>query len=162
VPSGSRWKFNDSGRKAWGWKKIRFNARSWKTGTSVLGYGDEGLRSRVHASRMTYAFRKNLWIAKPGATSRFWLQVQRDDAIAVYVNNRRVWTDNLPSGFSWGTPARTTISDIDAETTWLSRSFSSRLLRKGKNVIAVEIHNADRSSSDVRFDLKMFRMLKTS
>ena len=86
--------------------------------------------------------------------------MQRDDGIAVYINGRRVWVDNLPSRFGFSTPARTTIYDDEAERTWLTKGFSSRLLRKGRNVIAVEVHNADRSSSDVRFNLRMFRTVR--
>jgi hypothetical protein len=110
---------------------------------------------------MTYAFRKTVWLRRPRVTRAFWLQVQRDDAIAVYVNGRRVWTDNLPSTFRFSTPAREVISDDEVEKTWLSKSVSSRLFRRGKNVIAVEVHNAARSSTDIRFNLKMFRMVKS-
>jgi hypothetical protein len=138
---------------------VRYSARRWKSGTAVLGYGDEGLRSHVRSSRMTYAFRKVVRIGHPHLTRSFLLQVQRDDAIAVYVNGRRVWTDNLPSTFGYSTPAREVISDNEVEKVWLSKSVPSRYLRVGRNVIAVEVHNAATTSSDIRFSLKMSRML---
>jgi hypothetical protein len=58
----------------------------------------------------------------------------------------------MPSGtVSYTTRASNAIED----TTYYSATFSNSLLLAGNNVIAVEIHQADPTSSDISFDFEL-------
>ena len=77
------------------------------------------------------------------------LRVLRDDGAVVYVNGSEAFRTNMPSGtISAGTRASTAIAN-SAESIFTSVSLSASLLRSGPNVIAVEVHQSDPTSSDL-------------
>ena len=156
IADGATWRYDDSGSKQASWSSVAFRDGGWDAGSASLGYGDDDLATETASGRPTYAFRKVVRITRPRRTARFHLYVQRDDGMAVYVNGRRVWVDNLPSDHTWDSLATTALAG-EQETEWLSKTLSSRLLRKGRNVIAVEVHNSHLESSDIRFDLALTR-----
>jgi hypothetical protein len=69
----------------------------------------------------------------------------------VYLNGQEVFRSNMPSG----TVGYRTLASGDAsdESSFLQAAIDPRLLRSGRNVIAVEIHQSSVSSSDISFDL---------
>jgi hypothetical protein len=82
------------------------------------------------------------------------LRVRRDDGVVVYVNGTQVARSNMPTGtIRHSTLAATTVNDSD-ETAYVTVRFAAPLV-KGTNVIAAEVHQVSRSSTDIVFDLEL-------
>ena len=80
---------------------------------------------------------------------RLTFKLLRDDAAAVYLNGREVYrASNLSRTARHTTYASSTIVDENAYATF---EVSGKRLDNGKNVIAVEVHQASRNSSDLSF-----------
>ena len=76
-----------------------------------------------------------------------------DDGCIIYVNGKEAYRYNMPQGnvnfntvsstYAPGNPDHATIS------------FDASLLKKGSNLIAVEVHNNSITSSDIYWDAQM-------
>ncbi len=160
VAPGSSWRYLDNGsNQGTAWRETSFDDSSWRTGRAQLGYGDGDEATVVsygpNASNKytTTYFRSSFSLANASTVSSLQLQLLRDDGAVVYVNGTEVLRSNMPAGtISSTTLAATTIAG-GAETAFTSYSIGPSVLHTGSNVVAVEIHQADASSSDVSFDL---------
>lgn len=158
VSYGSSWKYLDNGsNQGTAWRASAFNDASWASGNGELGYGDGDETTIVSyggnssAKYITTYFRKNITIADPTIYSNFTFTVLRDDGYVVYVNGTEVGRDNMGAGvISYNTTAASAIEDGTVSFNVASSAFSA-----GSNTIAVEIHQASATSSDISFDLKL-------
>jgi len=83
-------------------------------------------------------------------------------AIVLYLNGVELLRDNLPSQtITPSTPATTSISGA-GELAWQSFIVPSTALLSGTNVIAVEVHQPEPSSSDLGFDLRLSGVAQAS
>ena len=157
-PNGE-WSYLDIGQAPDGdWTAVDADTSSWKSGSAPLGYGDPGMGTTLNFGEQSnnkfsaYYFRREFDISDPSLLDRLTLQVVRDDGVVVYLNGVEVARDNLPSGeLTYETLALSAAGGGD-ETMARSFEISSALLRPGRNVLAAEVHQASRSSSDLRFD----------
>ncbi len=160
VPAGATWKFLDNGTDlGTAWRSPNFDDSSWASGPAELGYGDGGEATVVSygpspgSKFITTYFRLAFSVANAGDLQGLTLRVKRDDGVVVYLNGNEVYRDNIPAGtVSYTTPA---LAAADDGATFLQSSVSASLLTSGINVLAVEIHQSDRSSSDISFDLEL-------
>ena len=161
ISYGSSWKYLDNGsNQGTAWRAISFSDGTWRTGNAELGYGDGDEKTVVRygsSSSLKYVttyFRKSISIANASLYSGLSLSIKRDDGAVVYINGTQVYRTNMPSGtISYSTLASADASD-DGKTAQIV-SLSSALLVNGTNVIAIEIHQRTRSSSDISFDLQL-------
>jgi len=95
-------------------------------------------------------------VPDPTQFSEFVVDVVRDDGAAVYVNGTEVCRSNLPPGpLSAATAATALVSSRTDETTPVRCTVPPGVVVAGPNVVAAEVHNADRWSSDLSFDLRL-------
>lgn len=154
---------NDSNRHSWTLNS--FDDSSWKTASGKFGskkgalsdLGSDGkfiptvlLNLYINGSSAptvpTYFFRTTVNL-DANATGVLNGTIYYDDSAVVYINGARVagfYADSLTTNLSYGgsnggTPLK---GDFTADAT---------LLKAGENTIAVEVHNAKNSSSDVWF-----------
>ena len=161
VPIGSTWKYLDNGsNQGTAWRAISFNDGSWALGLAPLGYGDGDEATVVSygprsSNRYTTTyFRKTISVADASIFSGYTLRVKRDDGIVVYINGVEKYRNNMPTGtIAYNTWASTNCSDDG--NTWFSSTMAAGSLVTGTNVIAVEIHQFNKSSSDISFDLEL-------
>jgi hypothetical protein len=162
IPQGANWKYLDDGtNQNTAWYGQNFNDSSWSQGAAQLGYGD-GDESTVISygnsssnKHITYYFRKSFNISNATAKNGIRISVLRDDGAVVYLNGTEIIRSNMPSGnIGYNTYAASTVAG-SAENTFYNYDFPATLLNTGQNVIAVEVHQRSKSSSDVSFDLKM-------
>jgi len=177
FPMGGDWKYLDTGVAApqvtapitaADWRHIDFNDSQWGTGGAELGYGDGDEVTVVEDDAVAGS-------PTPGSTTRFVttyfrrkfdyagavdlltaLQVRaiRDDGIAVWLNGSLIVRDGLPTSWNHTTLATQSISGA-AETTPLEQlSIPPGALRQGQNILAVEIHQQSRDSSDLSFNME--------
>ena len=161
VPAGSTWSYLDNGSNAGvAWRQPDFNDAAWKRGPAQLGYGDGdektvvGYGGDVSNRYITTYFRKSFTVETLSlVTNDLQLSVLRDDGVVVYLNGAEVFRDNLPTGVvTYLTAAPLNCTN---ESTFITTTIPSSLLAQGTNVIAVEIHQQTRTSSDISFDLQL-------
>ncbi len=159
ISTGSTWKYLDNGtNQGTAWRSASFNDSTWKSGAAQLGYGDDdektvvGYGADASSKYVTTYFRKTFSVTDPSQVSALALRLLRDDGAVVYVNGTEVFRTNMPTGtIGYSTLA----SDAIEDNNYYSATFSNSLLVAGTNVIAVEIHQADRTSTDISFDFEL-------
>ncbi|MCA9212661.1 MAG: PQQ-binding-like beta-propeller repeat protein [Planctomycetales bacterium] len=156
LAAGSRWKYLDTGADPGDdWTKPDFDDQDWKEGAAQFGYGDNDEKTKLDSDANnypTYYFRKSFEIDDPNAIKPLVVRLIKDDGAIVYLNGEEVVRDNMPDG-------KVTREMFAEETTAVESEFylhdlNSQLLT-GRNVIAVEVHQASATSSDVSFDLEL-------
>jgi hypothetical protein len=159
IPAGATWKYLDNGTdQGTAWRAPSFNDTSWAAGAAQLGYGDGDEATIVSfgpnssSKYITTYFRRTFNIADASAYLSATVRVLRDDGAVVYVNGTEVFRSNMPGGtISRGTLASSAIDD----SSFYSAGFDPALLVSGANVVAVEVHQANATSTDISFDLEM-------
>ncbi len=166
FPFGSVWKYLDDGSdQGVAWRTNSFNDGTWVSGPAQLGYGDGDEATVVEDNGtpgynvadtdryITTYFRSTFSVLNPGAISALSARYRRDDGIVVYLNGVEAFRNNLAAG---AVDYLTTAANAgDDGNTIFSTSISPALLRSGINVIAVEIHQDQPTSSDISFDLEL-------
>ena len=159
VPTGSAWKYLDNGsNQGTAWRSTAFNDSGWASGPAELGYGDGGEATVVSygpnasAKYITTYFRRAFNVPNPAAYSSLTLRLLRDDGAVVYLNGTEVYRSNMPGGaVAYTTLASSAIDD----NTYYTATPGTSLLAAGTNVLAVEIHQANGTSSDISFNLEL-------
>lgn len=162
ILTGNAWKYLDNGtNQGTAWRAIAFAETGWKTGNSQLGYGDGdeatvvSYGTNANQKYVTTYFRKSFTVADVSKVTALAMRLIRDDGAVVYLNGTEVYRSNLPTGtIAYNTLATDSLGGID-ETNWLTSAIATNLLVNGTNVIAAEIHQADRTSSDLSFDFEL-------
>ncbi len=102
----------------------------------------------------TFYFRKSFDVADASQVSNLMVRLLRDDGAAVYLNGVEVVRDNLPANAAFDEFASDTTGGAD-EDTFFDFAVDAGLLVNGENVLAVEVHQVNDTSSDVSFDLSL-------
>ncbi|OQP59084.1 hypothetical protein A3860_38935 [Niastella vici] len=161
IATGSSWKYLDNGsNQGTSWINTGFNDAAWPSGNAQLGYGDGDEATVVSygpnssSKYTTTYFRKTVSVADASVFTGYTLRVKRDDGIVVYINGVEKYRNNMPTGtIAYNTWASTNCSDDG--NTWFSTTLAAGSLVTGNNVIAVEIHQINKTSSDISFDLEL-------
>lgn len=152
--SAAGWKYlHNNTNQGTAWRDRTFNDSTWTTATAEIGYGDNDEATSITRPNPRYAtayFRKHFTIDDPTRLSALTIVAEYDDAYAVYLNGTRIAGD-LPVDPAYDYFSGTAIDDITATTT----NIASSLLVAGDNVIAVEIHQANSTSSDISMNLSL-------
>jgi hypothetical protein len=138
------------------WHALTFNDSGWPTGRAELGYGDGDEVTVVPTNgQLTTYFRRSFMVAEPGVYTNLFLWLLRDDGGVVYVNGREVYrSPNVPAGPVGHTT--TTVSGQNGENTVDTNVVSAGVLVAGTNVVAVSIHQAGATSSDMSFNFELW------
>lgn len=166
IPGGAQWRYHDSGLNlGTAWRTSAYVDTSWKQGAAQLGYGDDDVTTVLNfgpnsASKYpTYYFRHAFIVDDPARFLSVTLGLVRDDGGVVYLNGKEVFRSNLPSGtISFSTLASGTVGSGD-ESTYYEAELAATDFVKGRNVMAVEIHQSALDSSDLSFNLRLDALL---
>ncbi len=162
VPQAATWKYLDTGvDPGGGWKVNGFAETGWKSGKAQLGYGDGDEATTVSFGPsssnkfITTYFRNTFNVVDRTKVAALTLSLLRDDGAVVYLNGAEVYRSNMTAGgIANGTTASSDISGVN-EQAWLAIGADPALLLNGSNVIAVEVHQFNPSSSDLSFDFQL-------
>jgi hypothetical protein len=162
IPMGASWKYLDRGSdEGTSWKENYFDDSSWPSGLAELGYGDGGEATvvsygpNVHKKYITTYFRRHFTVNDSSKYENLLLRIQRDDGAVVYINGIEVFRTNMPSGtIKYNTLASKALNGLD-EVSYEKTIIDASILKNGDNIIAVEIHQASASSSDISFNLQL-------
>lgn len=148
--------FNDT-IPATDWAKPSYDASSWKTGAGSFGINCKVITPTVKlvdgkdVHYITSYYRTKFNIDDLSSVDSLLAKVTYDDGVVIYVNGKEVKRFNMPSGevkYNTFTPDYT---NDEVGSFFISKEF----LVKGENVIAAEVHQYDRNSSDMTFALTL-------
>src|SRR5260370_3029300 len=162
VPAGEVWKYLDNGSNQGSlWRQLNFDDRSWASGPAELGYGDgdEATTNRFgpdpNNKYITTYYRHAFMVPRASLVQKLTLGLLRDDGGVVYLNGVEIFRSNMPLGpISYKTLASTDVGGLD-DSTFFQTHVNPAMLVTGTNLLAVEIHLANPSSSDLSFNLDL-------
>ncbi|MFN0127151.1 MAG: Ig-like domain-containing protein [Verrucomicrobiales bacterium] len=158
VPAGADWKYEDSNeRPRTDWAGLDFDDGAWSSGKAQLGYGD-GDEATVTRRAFAVYFRKAVEVADVAGVTNLALRLLCDDGAVVYLNGRELTRVNMPDG---PVDHLTAASHAADESKVHSMLLPAILLRPGRNVLAVEVHQVNIASSDISFDASMVALRPT-
>ena len=166
VPAGASWSYLDGGQVPEGgmdglWTTAAFDDSGWSEGSAPLGYGDaqttviaDGASETGRA--LTAFFRHELVVdTASGHALELLLELRADDGARVWLDGTEVARLGLPAGtIDEHTTANRTVSG-DGELAYTSISLDPAVLTEGSHVLAVDLHQANATSSDMTFDLQL-------
>lgn len=166
IPKGSVWKYLDDGSdQGTGWRPPAFNDGAWKSGAAELGYGDSsdgrpevttvGFGPDANSKYVTTYFRHRFQVTGAASVKNLTVSLMRDDGAIVYLNGTEVFRDNMPSDTVDSLTLALSVVGGQDEATFYTQPANPALLVEGANVLAVEVHQANRPSSDLSFDLEL-------
>ncbi|MGE5549876.1 MAG: metallophosphoesterase [Bacteroidota bacterium] len=163
IARGSVWKYFDQGQdlgKAW--REPGFDDSRWSSGPAVFGYGGKGevtvvgYGSDAKNKYPTTYFRKSFMVDDVSYYRELTLKISRDDGAIVYLNGKPVCVTNMPKGVTAENVTYKTLApDSGNDFGFKAYTVDPKLLVKGMNVVAVEVHQMSPSSSDLIFDLEL-------
>ncbi|MBN1481310.1 CotH kinase family protein [candidate division KSB1 bacterium] len=159
---GANWKFFDKGvSPGANWSSPAFDDSGWATGAAQLGYGDGDENTVVDYGPnsddkyVTTYFRSSFQVTDVSAVQQLIFKLLRDDGAVVYLNGQQVLRSNMPGGsIQYDTRPSNSVGGDD-EDTFFEFTINKDALVRGKNVVAVEVHQYNGTSSDMSFDLEI-------
>lgn len=160
IPKNSIWSYNDSGVDlGTTWRELSYNDSSWKTGAAELGYGDGDETTVIsygpdpNNKYPTYYFRKKFNVADTTSIVTLKLRINYDDGFVAYINSVEVARS---SNMGAGTVTYNTYASPDHEGGSFEIFYlNTSSLLVGENILAIEVHQCNATSSDVGFNLEL-------
>lgn len=174
----SAWQYEDSDTDLFGdiasdFRAKDFDDATWKSGPAPLGYGasetDNGIFGRISEGGtlvsnrgagnaiLTYYFRNSFTVQDIAGIQALNAQITVDDGYVMYLNGHEISRANMGTGES--------THGSDADSVWEATEPQAKIaadltayrqyLVVGENVIAVDVHNRDRNSSDIYFGMTL-------
>ncbi len=138
------------------WNDADFDDSGWLTGEGIFGYGALGsatITTGLNSPGLTFLMRTSFEVgAVPSAVTA---EILCDDGFVLYLNGEEVLRNNIPGGAVLpSTTAITAVGGSD-ESTFFQYALDPNDLMPGTNTLAVELHNANITSSDIGFGLDL-------
>jgi hypothetical protein len=168
VPFGAAWQWADGGVEEAGqgaaWKTYQLQSGSWPEGPAPLGYGEDYIATTIDygpdpANKYpTYYFRQRVGesLDREAEIQALTLNVMVDDGFVFYLDGREGGRAYLPLTGPIG--YATLAVGHDVTESYESYDVSAQILNfvpGSLNSLAVEVHQASVSSSDVVFDAEL-------
>ena len=135
------------------WTELSFDSSSWKKGRAGFGYGDNDDNTILKMmNKFTVVYiRKKFLIDDPAELSNIGIAAKYDDGFIAYLNGELVVRSIVDSGT--GVDAKGFYKHEAKEYEYFSLDEYKKLLKKGKNVLAIEGHNESLDSTDFSLDV---------
>jgi hypothetical protein len=142
------------------WTSVGYSESGWTASAAGFGIGygdgdDNTVLSDMSGSYLTVYVRAHFTVgAERSSLQHLELETTFDDGFVAYLNGTEIARSHVPSGSLQATDA----ASSGHETTDGTESFvvDPGLLVDGDNVLAVEVHNASLSSSDLSFIPRLY------
>ena len=160
---GTTWRYLDTAEApAANWNAPGFDDKAWKSGPAPLGYGEPGLGTTLkfgddpRHKPLTVWFRRSFPVKDPVTVAALSVHLVCDDGAVVYLNGAEIARWNMPAGPVGAATAAARTIDADEEGREQVVAVPPPLkLDAGENLIAVEVHQAYPSSSDLFLSLEL-------
>ncbi len=152
VTFTNEWRYFQTGAQTADWRSNAFNDLSWAGGRGLLFVENAALPAATNTplviGQSTYYFRTTFDVPAVPGSPTLTLRTILDDGTVVYLNGREVFRQNMDpeATVDFTTFANTTVPDAG-----ISEAFTlpTDALLAGRNVVAVEVHQANAGSSDL-------------
>ena len=173
IIKGSSWSYFDDGSEpplsgSTKWNELSYPDASWSSGPGILGFAGSTPQNTVATQTKRYVngvsgaqvtttyFRRTFNLDSTNGITSLTIELLRDDGAVVYINGAPVAYHNMPeSGItydSWSSG----IAGSDDQTSYHPIEISDvSPLKNGTNLIAVEVHQSNGTSSDMYMDLAL-------
>ncbi|MBX7052593.1 MAG: CotH kinase family protein, partial [Flavobacteriales bacterium] len=139
------------------WNDIGFDDSSWATGPGGIGFGDGDDGTDLGGGILSIYSRTTFTLSNTEDVGFMLVNVDYDDAFVCYLNGVEIARANIGTvGVepSFNTPADAghealTYQGVVPESFIIDDDVFNSLLVEGENVIALQVHNADITSSDL-------------
>lgn len=173
IAAGASWKYlGDGSDQGTAWRGVGFNDAAWPSGNAELGYGDgdeattlptvdvDGMTAGVQRNATSY-FRKTFTVTDASNITGANISLKYDDQAWVYLDGTLILKTN--AGLT-DSPAFNFYTAVDTpnEAIFFDFPINPALLTPGAHTLAVEVHQGDRGSSDVSFNLAFTATRTTS
>jgi hypothetical protein len=138
------------------WRKLAFNDVSWLQGQGGVGYGDGDDNTIINPITSLY-LRKTFAIIDTSEIAAAILHVDYDDAFVAYLNNIEIARSNIGSVgdhplFTQGSSSLHEAQMYQGgspDQFIINTQLLNNILNQGNNVLSVQVHNDNISSSDL-------------
>lgn len=161
VIKGDTWKYFDKGNSVGtGWQIGIFDDSAWSSGKAELGYGESDEATKIsYGSNSSnkypaYYFRKKFSLTDKDRFTSYRISLKVDDGAVIYINGKEFYRFNMRENetVNFNTYAFT---DVPSEKAQIELAIDPAFLQSGENVVAVEVHQNNATSSDVSFDMQL-------
>ena len=160
----STWKYDARGRELdSAWRGLGFDDSNWSTGDGLFGFEESslpapGLKTRLRKGGVAYYFRKTFHYEGGSAEVSLAIDQIVDDGAIYYLNGKRIGRIRMRAGL----PVQRAFATETVTNAVLEKDVivaDGEFLRQGENVLAVQVHQSTRDSSDLVFGCRL-RLLR--
>lgn len=155
ISSGDLWKYSiPVSEPATNWRLLNYNDNNWSTGKSGFGFGDNDDATVISKSNVIF-LRNKFNIVDAADVSQLMFHMDYDDGFVAYINGveiARATMDNrgeFPRFDVFANGSHEAVMYGGGAPTSFSISNPSGLLKTGVNILAIQVHNSDVTSSDL-------------
>ncbi len=149
ISKGSAWKYLDDGTdQKTAWKEAGFNDSEWKKGLAIF-------KSGTPTNNVTTYLRYEFDYLPNGDETSLIFNALIDDAAIVYLNGQEVIRVNMPDGPVYFDTYALSSRDVGAYVKVIIPIKDIQDILSEKNLISVELHQADPLSSEIGWDLEL-------
>lgn len=161
VPAGATWRYDASGADLGAaWRDPAYDDGAWPAGAAPLGYGEPYIATTIPSGSPTNRYPTSYFrteftmLGASRGVGRLTLRANFDDGFVAYLNGREILRRVMPEGeITYTTFASGQHEGGAFETYDLSQFIGD--LRPGANVLAVEAHQVNATSSDLVIDIEL-------
>ncbi len=167
IPRRSRWsyrRFLKSQTTEWRTAPTGELPSTWNTGLAPFGYGIRGIGTMPLAdgdkrSYYTTCFHREFEVDDPAEFEQIKVRLRREDGAAVFINGHGVARSNLHQTSVGGNTALTPSFAVSRNAFYVYL-VPPGVLKKGRNIISAELHQAWAMGSFMAFDLGLEALKK--
>ena len=160
IPAQTAWKYSADGFDlGTSWRSPAYDDSSWPAGLTQIGYGERdektALAAGVNPRPITTYFRREFHVPEDAAVTALFLRLVRDDGAVIYINGVEVLRSGMPESEITSTTLASPSAEYPVENRYVLARLPAAALLRGRNVAAVEIHQASDGDPDMSFDLEL-------
>lgn len=152
IPEAATWRFfRGRDEPARSWSRQVFDDSSWESGPSGFGYGDGDDATKLSDMKGNYTslyIRRHFELGEADRFDELVLEVRADDGFLAYLNGHEIARVNAPVGMKIVPASATAAGNAREPLDPVRVTIDSRLLKSGKNTLALQGLNVSLSSSD--------------
>ena len=155
----TEWKYNADGKNlGTTWRKAEYDDSAWPSGKSYIGRATTRQKHKMATTlkmgATTFYFRKVFDFDQPTEGGELQISYLIDDGAVFYLNGKQIHRANMKERGSIRYTTRALSSVGDAELSG-QIVLPGKSLKKGKNILAVEVHQYSTNDRDLAFGMSL-------
>ncbi len=133
------------------WTKSGYADHIWQAGVVPFGVKEDA-NAFVIPGKSAYYFRNQFEVVQPGIFDSLRFQITYEAGVVCYLNGSEIFRAQMPEGIP-GYSTNANSCTVAGNRKSAIFSVPARNIRKGKNVVAVEVHTVSENRNDIFFNL---------